>query len=65
MRATELYQRLEEKGHKVSLIHGQLEMSERDAIVEKFRSQETTVLVSTDLLNRGFDVPEVGRRRRH
>jgi superfamily II DNA/RNA helicase len=63
-RAIELHRQLEEKGHKVSLIHGQLEMYERDEIVQKFRSQETTVLVSTDLLNRGFDVPEAGFARR-
>lgn len=30
-----------------------------DIVVEKFRNLETSVLVTTDLLNRGFDVPEV------
>ncbi|CEP01529.1 RNA helicase [Plasmodiophora brassicae] len=57
--ATELYNQLEAAGYKCSLIHGEVSIEERDRVIQTFRALETSVLVTTDLLNRGFDVPEV------
>ena len=32
---------------------------ERDEFIKKFRDLEISVIVSTDMLSRGFDVPEL------
>jgi translation initiation factor 4A len=40
----------------VSLIHGGLEQDERNIIISQFRSGQTRVLISTDLLSRGLDI---------
>lgn len=32
--------------------------SERDNTMQKFRNQEFNVLITTDLLSRGIDIPE-------
>eukprot|EP00474_Spongospora_subterranea_P008528 CRZ08986.1 hypothetical protein [Spongospora subterranea] len=57
--ATDLFMKLEAKGYKASLIHGEVSVQDRDTVINQFRALETSVLVTTDLLNRGFDVPEV------
>ncbi|CAE7472914.1 DBP5 [Symbiodinium natans] len=50
-------------GHTVSLItgtqKGQIEVAERDRVMEEFRTLVTRVLISTDVLSRGIDVPSV------
>ncbi|VDD77703.1 unnamed protein product [Mesocestoides corti] len=44
---------------KVSCIHGDLPQEERDAIMSEFRSGESRILLSTDILARGIDVQQV------
>lgn len=47
-------------GHSVSLIHGtKMPVGERDRVMDEFRNGTTKVLVSTDVLARGTDVPAV------
>ena len=41
------------------MIHGKVDPVDRDRVIEDFRLGRSAVLVSTDLLNRGFDVPQV------
>jgi translation initiation factor 4A len=36
-----------------------MEMAERERVMKEFRSGSTRVLVTTDLLARGIDVPQV------
>ena len=36
-----------------------MQQSERDVIIDKFRKNEFNVLISTNVLARGIDVPEV------
>ena len=54
-----LKERLTEKNFTVSAIHGDMEQSTRDVIMNEFRSGSSRVLIATDLLARGIDVQQV------
>lgn len=54
------FQRLSEEVYpdlKLGLLHGQLKSQEKDAVLEKFRSGETQILVATPVVEVGIDVP--------
>lgn len=51
--------RLKEEKFTVSAIHADLPQSERDTIMNEFRSGSSRILISTDLLARGIDVQQV------
>jgi ATP-dependent RNA helicase len=46
-------------GFTVSLVHGQMQMEEREKVTNEFRHGETRVLIATDVLARGIDVKTV------
>ena len=46
-------------GWKCTAISGEMEMSIRDTVVNEFREGKTSVLITTDVLSRGFDVQQV------
>ncbi len=46
-------------GHKVSVLHGAYEGSERDALLDEFRTGKSKVLITTNVLARGIDVSTV------
>lgn len=48
-----------EKDFTVKSIHGEIEQAERESIMEEFRSGKIRILLSTDLMGRGIDVPSV------
>eukprot|EP00921_Rhytidocystis_pertsovi_P004156 GHVQ01007195.1.p1 GENE.GHVQ01007195.1~~GHVQ01007195.1.p1 ORF type:complete len:580 (-),score=105.95 GHVQ01007195.1:490-2229(-) len=57
---------MKEQGHQVTLICGsksntdeQMDHSVRDEVMQEFRKGETKVLITTDVLSRGIDVPQV------
>jgi superfamily II DNA/RNA helicase len=50
---------MKEQGYQVGFIHAKLSQSDRDSIIADFRKGKIRVLVTTDLLSRGFDVPSV------
>lgn len=54
-----LTQRLAEAKFTVSSIHADLPQSDRDTIMNEFRSGSSRILISTDLLARGIDVQQV------
>ena len=54
-----LKNKLEEEGFPTTTIHGGLEQNERSKIVNEFRDGKTRILLTTDLLARGIDIPEV------
>ena len=47
------------EGHKVAALHGAFEGSERDAVIDAFRSGQAKVLITTNVLARGIDVQSV------
>lgn len=54
-----IYSRMLEEKFSVAYIHGQMQQSERDETIKKFRSGGYRVLVTTDLLSRGIDIQTV------
>ena len=42
---------------KIGLMHGRLKQTEKDQIMEKFRSHEYNVLISTTVIEVGVDIP--------
>jgi ATP-dependent RNA helicase DDX19/DBP5 len=58
--AKDLCNRMRKDGFAVSLMHGRdLTPTERDAIMRDFVSGKTTVLIATNVVARGIDVPSV------
>lgn len=55
----ELSFKLRSKQFTVASIHSEMSQDDRNDIVQKFRSGETRILLSTDLLSRGIDVQQV------
>ncbi|RAL51668.1 hypothetical protein DM860_010386 [Cuscuta australis] len=54
-----LYKALVEFGYEVTVIQGALTHEDRDKIIKEFKDGMTQVLISTDLLARGFDQSQV------
>lgn len=54
-----LCKNLQERDFTVSSISGGMSTDERNEIMRSFRSGETRILISTDLLSRGIDVQQV------
>ncbi len=50
---------LKEYGYSIDLIHGGLSQGHRNRVVREFREGELRILVATDLLARGIDIPHV------
>jgi ATP-dependent RNA helicase DDX19/DBP5 len=58
--AVKVFTFLKDDGYQVSLIMGgDMSKEERDRQIEKFREGATTVVITTDLLARGFDMPTI------
>ncbi|CAD7699818.1 unnamed protein product [Ostreobium quekettii] len=54
-----LHGMLTKDGFKCTAISGEMPFDKRDQVVNEFRSGVTTILISTDVLSRGFNVDEV------
>lgn len=57
--ARALHAAMESDGHKCTSIEGGMEKEARDKVVREFRDGTTKILISTDVLSRGFDVTQV------
>jgi len=57
--AVEIEKRMTAEGHQVASLTGALEGSERDRIIDAFRSGKAKVLITTNVLARGIDVQSV------
>jgi ATP-dependent RNA helicase DeaD len=57
--AAQLAETLVERGYPASAIHGDLAQQERERIVGRFRDGHLNILVATDVMGRGVDIPEV------
>lgn len=47
------------EGHTVAHLSGALEGASRDTVIDRFRSGEAKVLITTNVLARGIDVQSV------
>lgn len=54
-----LTSQMQENGHTVSSMHGDLTQKERERIMREFKSGSSRILITTDLLARGIDVQQV------
>ena len=54
-----LTKNLEEKNFSITSIHGQMTSVQRLDVVKDFRDGKTRILITTDLLSRGIDIPQV------
>lgn len=57
--ARALHASMEAEGYKCTSITGDLDHTARDRTVQEFRDGTTKILISTDVLSRGFDVSQV------
>jgi superfamily II DNA/RNA helicase len=57
--ANKVFEKLTAKNHSCGLVHGGMSQTERNIVIGNFRSGMTKILVSTDLLARGFDMSTV------
>ncbi|CDO94954.1 unnamed protein product [Kluyveromyces dobzhanskii CBS 2104] len=54
-----LYAKLKKEGHQVSILHGDLQSQDRDRLIDDFREGRSKVLITTNVLARGIDIPTV------
>ena len=54
-----LYGKLKQEGHQVSILHGDLQSQDRDRLIDDFREGRSKVLITTNVLARGIDIPTV------
>ena len=57
--ADRLHQMMRREGFKSTIIFGNMMPDERDEMIAKFRTGEVSVIITTNMLARGIDVPEV------
>lgn len=55
----ELVQALQGRGYSAEPIHGDINQSQRERVLKRFRDGQTEVLVATDVAARGLDIPAV------
>jgi len=58
-RAIELGEEMDRADHTVSVIHGELTMSEREIVLQEFVTGASRVLIATDIVARGIDAQQV------
>jgi superfamily II DNA/RNA helicase len=54
-----LEKELKKENFTITCIHGKMNQQERNQIVKEFRDGKTRVLLTTDILARGIDIPQV------
>lgn len=47
------------EGHQTAVLHGGMDSDARDAIIDEFRAGRSRVLIATNVLARGIDIPQV------
>ena len=51
-----IYDTLQQAGYTCSLLHGAVEPTTRDTVMDAFRNGASNVLITTNVLARGVDV---------
>ncbi|KAF9647987.1 DEAD-domain-containing protein [Thelephora ganbajun] len=57
--ADKIAERMTSEGHKVASLHGSKEAMDRDAVMDRFRDGQDKVLITTNVIARGIDIPQV------
>lgn len=57
--AGELSEKLLERGYTAEALHGDLTQAARETVLRRFRSGQIAILVATDVVARGVDIPHV------
>ncbi|OLL23195.1 ATP-dependent RNA helicase dbp5 [Neolecta irregularis DAH-3] len=57
--ADEIARRMTEEGHAVTSLHGALDGTQRDEVMDAFRSGRSKVLITTNVVARGIDISQV------
>lgn len=57
--ADKLYDMMKKEGHTVSILHGGLDNTQRDQLIDDFREGRSKVLITTNVLARGIDIASV------
>lgn len=57
--AAELTSQLQSSGHSVDEYHGNLNQSQRERLVQRFRDGQVRIVVATDIAARGLDVEDL------
>ncbi|KAF9898359.1 RNA helicase required for poly(A+) mRNA export [Lobosporangium transversale] len=57
--ADEIAQKMSEKHHAVVSLHGKLEATQRDEVIDSFRAGKSKVLITTNVIARGIDIANV------
>lgn len=55
----EIADKLIQDGYNADALHGDLSQSQRDSVMQKFRSRNITLLIATDVAARGLDVNDL------
>jgi ATP-dependent RNA helicase DeaD len=55
----DLSDRLEDIGHSVCCIHGDLRQTKRDRVIRGFRDKRFRIMVATDVASRGLDIAHI------
>ncbi|XKL60783.1 hypothetical protein PGB90_007840 [Kerria lacca] len=59
LQAEELANILTVKEYDILLLHGDMDQSERNKVITKFKKQEVNILIATDVAARGLDIPHI------
>ena len=59
IKAKDLNRELKRRGFSSEEIHSDLEQTEREEVLNKFRSRKISILVATDILSRGIDIEDI------
>jgi len=54
-----LADKLEQDGKSVDVIHGDLRQRQRENVIKSFRNEKFEILVATDVVARGIDIPHI------
>lgn len=57
--STKTAERLIERGYPAIAIHGELAQDKRERILNRFRDGSLRILVATDVIGRGVDIPDI------
>lgn len=61
IRVKKLAEDLHRRGFEVEAIHGDMEQPQRTRVINEFKSGKVNILIATDVVARGIDVPTVER----